>query len=46
MDAEKVVFITGGACDNAEVEFLAKRRVVYKPFGAAELFDAVLQAAE
>jgi hypothetical protein len=46
MDAEKVVFITGGACDDAEVEFLAKRRVVYKPFGAAELFDAVLQAAE
>jgi two-component system NtrC family sensor kinase len=45
-DAQKVVFITGGACDDADVEFLAKRRVVYKPFGAAELLDAVVQAAE
>jgi DNA-binding NtrC family response regulator len=45
LDAQKVVFITGGACDEADIEFLAKRRVTYKPFGAAELFDAVLQAA-
>ena len=46
LDAEKVVFITGGACNDADVAFLAKRRVVYKPFRAAELFDAVSQVAE
>ena len=41
LDAARVVFVTGGACNQHEAEFLARQRVVYKPYTSAQLLDVI-----
>lgn len=45
LDADRVVFMTGGARNADDSAFLSRHRVVYKPFTHAELMSAISSAA-
>jgi two-component system NtrC family sensor kinase len=45
MHAERVVFITGGACNGNDADFLSRHHVVYKPFTPKQLLEAVVRYA-
>ncbi len=45
LDAARVVFATGGECSQADADFLAGKRVLYKPFTPAQLRDAIAHEA-